>query len=87
MWYIYILRSNKDRQLYVGLTNDLKKRVSEHNKGKVPSTYLRRSFKVIYYETHTDRHDAAKRERFLKTGWGKNWIKRTLKNYFQNSKS
>ncbi|PIP24489.1 MAG: excinuclease ABC subunit C [Candidatus Nealsonbacteria bacterium CG23_combo_of_CG06-09_8_20_14_all_37_18] len=87
MWYVYILRSNKDKQLYVGLTNDLKKRINEHNMGKVSSTYLRRPFKIIYYEVHTNRYDAAKRERFLKTGWGKNWIKRTLENYFQTFKS
>jgi len=87
MWYVYILQSKKDNYLYVGLTNNLNLRLKMHNEGKVDSTRFRRPFIVIYYEAHRNRYDAAKGEQFLKTGWGKNWIKRTLKNYFTSSKS
>jgi len=86
MWYVYILQSKKDNYLYVGLTNDLRQRLKMHNEGKVYSTRLRRPFEPIYYEAHHNKNDAAKREQFLKTGWGKNWIKRTLQNYFQSKK-
>lgn len=81
MWYVYILLSLKDNQTYVGITNDLKKRFSLHNNGKVFATKGRIPFILIYYEAHHNKFDALTREKFLKTGWGKNWIKRTLKNY------
>lgn len=68
MWYVYILRSKKDGENYVGMTNDLRKRLSWHNAGKVQSTVLRRPFELIYYEAHYSKYDAAARERFLKTG-------------------
>lgn len=86
MWYVYILRSIKDGNFYVGMTNDLRKRLEMHNGGKVYSTQLRRPFYVIYYEAHHNKYDVAMRERFLKTGWGKEWIKRTLKNYLESKK-
>ena len=82
MWYVYILQSKSDNWLYVGITNDLKRRLKLHNQGKIYSTKLRRPFKVIYYEAHTNKYDAARREKFLKTGWGKNWIRRNLNYYF-----
>lgn len=81
MWYVYILESLKDDNHYVGLTNDLKNRIEKHNKGKVFSTKLRIPFKIIHYEAYLNKNDAANREQFLKTGWGKNWIKRNLENY------
>jgi putative endonuclease len=86
MWYAYILQSKKDGCLYIGLTNDLRRRLGLHNNGKVHSTRLRKPFSVIYYEAHHNKYDAAKREQFLKTGWGKGWIKRTLANYFLSKK-
>jgi len=86
MYCVYILRSKKDGYCYVGLTNDLKKRLMLHNEGKVFATKNRRPFIIIYYEAYISKYDAAAREQFLKTGWGKNWIKKTLKNYFNKSK-
>lgn len=86
MWYIYILLSMKDSQTYVGMTNDLKNRFSLHNAGRVFSTKGRTPLMLIYYEAHHNKFDAAMREKFLKTGWGKNWIKRTLKNYLVSKK-
>lgn len=52
------------------MTDNLRNRVSLHNHGKVFATKTRIPFSLIYYEAHCDKHDAAKRERFLKTGWG-----------------
>lgn len=82
MWYVYILQNKSGNWLYVGITNDLERRLRLHNRGKIYSTKYRIPFKVIYYEAHTNKYDAARREKFLKSGWGKNWIKKTLDYYF-----
>jgi putative endonuclease len=86
MWYVYILQSKKDKNLYIGISNDLKKRFLAHNNGKVTSTKNRIPFKLIYYEAYLDQNDAAQKERFLKTGWGKNYLRRSLRNYFLSKK-
>ena len=87
MWYVYILKSKKYKWFYVGITNDLQNRFKMHNSGKVESTKKLKPFILIYYEAHHNRYDAAKREKFLKTGLGKDWIKRTLANYLKELKS
>lgn len=66
MYYLYILKSKKDEQLYVGSTNDLRRRLSEHNSGKVQSTMSRRPFELRYYEAYTSEGDARGREMSLK---------------------
>ena len=81
MEYVYILQSNKDRNFYTGLTNDLRKRLQEHNSGKVFSTAHRKPLKVVYYEACVNREDAKMREKYLKTTWGKRYIKSRLQNY------
>lgn len=86
MWYVYIIRSVNHEWNYVGLTDNLKKRFELHNNGKVFSTKSHVPFSLMYYEAHNNKYDAAAREQFLKTGWGKDWIKRTLNNYFKSKK-
>ncbi|MEA3272927.1 MAG: GIY-YIG nuclease family protein [Patescibacteria group bacterium] len=81
MWYVYVIQSKKDDNFYVGMINDLKRRIQQHNQGKSFATRLRTPFMLVYYEAHSSKYDAVARERFLKTGWGKNWIKRTLNNH------
>ncbi len=66
MFYLYILKSKKDSKLYIGSTNDLKKRVTQHNDGKVQSTKLRRPFVLVYYEAYASEEDARIRESRLK---------------------
>ena len=66
MFYTYVLKSKKDQQLYVGSTNDLKKRFKEHNDGKVFSTKPRRPFELVYYEAYKAESDARDREKNLK---------------------
>lgn len=83
MFYVYILQSEKDNQLYVGSTNDLRKRFELHNSGQVPSTKHRRPLNIIYYESCLVKHDALIRENYLKTAWGKRYIKNRLKYYFE----
>ena len=67
--------------LYTGYTNDLKKRFESHNKGKVFSTMKRLPMRLIYYEVCLNQQDATHREKYLKTAWGKKFIKNRLKNY------
>ena len=82
MYYVYIIQSKKDKHLYVGYTTDLQKRIRLHSSGKIFSTKPRKPFYLIYYEAYRNRYDALEREKFLKSGWGKNYIKRTLKHFF-----
>ncbi|KKQ87884.1 MAG: hypothetical protein UT11_C0045G0010 [Berkelbacteria bacterium GW2011_GWA2_38_9] len=79
MFYVYILLSKRDDYLYIGYTNNLIRRFKMHNEGKVLSTRLRRPFKLIYYEAYLAKNDAILREKFFKTGWGRNYIQRNLK--------
>ena len=66
MFYIYILKSEKDKKLYVGFTKDLRKRIAEHNAKKNPSTKGRGQFELIYYEAYKDEQDALTREKMIK---------------------
>ena len=83
MQYVYLLKSLKDRELYTGATNNLKERVERHNKGLVKATKYRRPLKLIYYEASLNIKDAYKREIYLKTAWGKRYLKNRLKEYFK----
>ena len=79
--YVYVLRSLKDNQFYVGLTRDLPVRVQQHNSGLVISTKKRVPFELIYWEGCLDESDAAQREHYLKSAWGKRYIKSRLRRY------
>lgn len=66
MFFVYILQSEKDKNLYVGATNNLKRRLSQHQDGKVFATKLRRPFRLLYYEAYLAKGDAFRREHMLK---------------------
>ena len=66
MYYVYVLKSKKDGNLYTGSTNDLKRRLDEHNNGLVFSTKSRRPFELVYYEAYKSEKDARSREKNLK---------------------
>ncbi len=85
MFYTYILHSTKDKKLYVGCTKNLKVRFEDHNKGRVESTIDRRPLKLIYYESCLNKSDALHREIYLKSAYGKKFIKSRLKSYFMGS--
>lgn len=84
--YVYILKSLIDKKLYTGITNNLSRRLTEHNQGNNFSTKGRRPFMLIYCEAYRNRKDAENREKFLKSGWGRQYITRVLKNYFLSEK-
>lgn len=79
--YVYVLRSRVDKQLYVGLTRDLRARLAEHNRGQVSSTKRRAPLELIYWEGCLNESDAAQREKYLKSAWGKRYLKNRLKRY------
>ena len=66
MFYVYLLKSQKDHKLYIGFAPDLKARLQKHNKGQVFSTKSRRPLELIYYEAYKSEKDARHRERNLK---------------------
>ncbi|MBP9715747.1 MAG: GIY-YIG nuclease family protein [Candidatus Pacebacteria bacterium] len=78
MFYTYVLKSKKDGKLYTGCTNDLRKRLIQHNTGKSTHTKDRGPFVIIYYEACLDEHKARSRELYLKTGMGKRYLKNRL---------
>ncbi len=82
-YYVYVLQSEKDGSFYVGYTDDLRKRLNDHNKGKVPSTKNRTPLKLVYYEACLNQQDATKRENYLKTTWGRRFINSRLEQYLK----
>ena len=82
MYYVYILKSLTDKKLYSGYTDNLKRRFREHNNGEVESTRNRKPFTLVYYEAYQHQQDATAREKFFKTQWGRNYLKKVLKNYW-----
>ncbi|NTW22307.1 GIY-YIG nuclease family protein [Candidatus Falkowbacteria bacterium] len=78
MYYVYILKSRRNGKLYKGFTNDLKRRVSEHNSGHSDFTRNNGPWDLVYYEAFLSKDDARKEEQFLKTGKGRERIKYLL---------
>ena len=81
VFYTYVLRSDADSGLYIGYSSDLRKRIAQHKRGAALATSYRGPWKLIYYEAYLDQADAIGREKFLKSGSGRNFLKRQLKNY------
>ena len=82
MYYTYVLQSKLDEKFYVGFSENLKLRFEQHNKGAVESTKNRRPLELIYYEACANKNDAIRREKYLKTHYGKMYLKKRLKTYF-----
>ena len=68
MYYVYVLKSLVDENLYIGSTNDLRRRLKEHNDCKVKSTKSRVPLELKYYEAYTSENEAKHREWNLKQG-------------------
>ncbi len=87
MFYTYILQSEKNKELYIGYTSDLKRRIKEHNQGLNFSTKRYMPWNIIYYEACLEESDARRREHYLKTTQGYRLIKRRIKDYMYKSKN
>jgi len=79
-FYVYVILSKKNKRFYIGSTNNLTRRIAEHNKGQTKSTRYTRPFELIYYEEYNTRADAIYQEKFLKSGQGRASLKKYLKN-------
>ena len=77
-WFVYVLRSEKDNKRYIGSTNNLARRIKEHNSGKVKSTKNRTPLILIYKEEYLVESQTRLRERFFKTHKGFNQLKKLL---------
>lgn len=75
MWYVYVIQSVIDDGVYVGMSQNPEKRLRMHNSGMTQSTKFRRPFMLIYQELVGGRLDARLREKWLKSGVGREWIK------------
>jgi len=75
MWYVYALKSLKDGHLYIGISQEPEKRLRQHNAGMTKSTKSRRPFKIIYKEKAKNRIDARRKEKYYKSGVGREFLK------------
>src|SRR5437870_8116113 len=83
MFYVYLLHFISDNGFYIGFSTDLRKRVSEHKRGASFATKSRGPWKLIYYEAYTEREDAEGREKFLKSGAGRRFLRAQLRHYLR----
>lgn len=79
--YVYVFKSLADKKFYTGYTSDMERRIEEHNSGRSKSTKWRRPFRLIYFEGCSNIKDTMKREKYLKTTYGKRYIKNRLVNF------
>lgn len=79
MYYVYVLKCNNN-DLYIGYSDDLKRRVETHMSGKVRSTNSKRPIELVYYEAYKEKKDATMREYHLKTGQQRELLKKRLSN-------
>ena len=80
-YFVYVLVSKVDNKFYTGYTQNLIQRLDDHNSGKVISTRQRKPFDLIYYEACLNQQDALHREKYLKSTYGKRYIRNRLKNF------
>ena len=78
MYYVYVLKSEIDGRLYKGMTNDLDRRIKEHNSGKHKSTKGYKPWKLVYSEEVQNRLEAREREKYFKSGIGREYLKRLV---------
>ena len=83
---VYVLESQKDGKKYIGYTNNLKKRLEEHNKGLSFSTKPRLPLKLIYFEGCLNEEDAKRREHYLKGTQGRRFLGLRLIKYNNNQR-
>jgi len=81
-FFVYVLFSDKDQLMYTGYTSDLENRIEQHLRGMVYSTRYRLPLRLIYFEGCVNQKDATRREKYLKSGNGKIYLRNRLSNYF-----
>jgi putative endonuclease len=81
MFYVYVLQSKADQGLYIGFSKNLKQRLMAHRQGKAFATPFRGPWKLIYYEAYLEKADALGREKYLKSGGGRRFLRAQLRHY------
>ncbi len=86
-YYTYVLLcKDKDRKkFYIGFTDNLLERIKRHKLGLVKTTKSFESIELIYYETCLSKKDAMTREKSLKTGFGRKYLKNRMEDFLNNS--
>lgn len=80
-YYVYLLQSLKSDMWYTGYSHDLRNRFRQHQENKSTYTKGRGPFRLIYYEACLNEQDAIARERYLKSGMGKRYLKNRMKRF------
>jgi putative endonuclease len=83
MFYVYVLRSENDSGFYIGFSTNLRARLKQHQNGESFATSYRGPWRLIYYEAYTEREDAEGREKFLKSGAGRRFLRTQLRHYLK----
>ena len=78
MYYVYILKSLTNIKSYVGITNNVKRRLSEHNNGNNYYTKRYKPWKIVHIERYNKQFDAHNREKYLKSCSGRKWMKENI---------
>ena len=84
IFYVYLLESEIDKSWYIGCTQDIEIRIKQHNAGKTITTNKKKPWQIIYYEVSFNLYDALAREKYLKSGMGRKYLKNRLKLQLQN---
>ncbi len=83
--YVYVLRSLSSDDKYIGFTHDLRRRITEHNKGQNKSTKPYVPWEIIYYEAHRNELDGRRREKYLKSTNGRQALNKMLREQLSSS--
>ena len=81
MYYVYILQSQFDNSFYIGYSQDVNKRLLQHNNGESKYTAGKRPWQLVYFETYHSKTDALKREKFLKRQRNKSFYESLISNF------
>lgn len=79
MFYTYVLRSIKEHKFYTGQTDDLERRLQEHNSSKGQYSKRFQPWKIVYSEQFDTKEEAIKRERYFKSAAGRCWLKKNIR--------
>ena len=83
--FLYVLESKIDRSWYIGYTTDVARRLTDHNRSKNTSTKAKKPWQILYFEAYRDKRDALGREKFLKSGSGRKYLKKQMAHYMVES--
>ena len=83
VFYVYVLRSESDSGFYIGFSTNLRARVRQHQAGESFATKSRGPWKLVYYEAYLNQEDALGREKYLKSGSGRRFLRAQLRHYLR----